>query len=66
MLSAFNTSRQYILKLSDHPFKSYNFLNVRFYRCKNIFTKVSGLQIYLIPGAGLNFLIEIRYAHARF
>jgi hypothetical protein len=33
---------------------------------KNLFTCGPGPQINLIPGAGHNFLIYIRYAHARF
>jgi hypothetical protein len=37
-----------------------------FYRCTNLLTCGHGQQINVLPGAGLNFLADIRYAHTRF
>jgi hypothetical protein len=54
------------LKISDRPCKSYDFKKCPVHRCANLFTCGPGPQINLIPDAGLNFLIDMRYAHARF
>jgi hypothetical protein len=49
-------------KCPDCPFKSYDFLQPPSIDV-NIFLPVA-LIINLIPGAGLNFLIDVLHAHA--
>jgi hypothetical protein len=57
---AFNMNRNYNLKKFLIVRLTTTILAASFHRCKNLFTCGPGPQINLIPGAWLNFLIDMR------